>query len=59
MKRIVALVFASAAIVVPGTAAFATPDASQPLGFECLVADGIGAPEATYALTNCGSNRNQ
>ena len=59
MKRIVAVLFASAAFVVPASAAMADFSPAQPLGFECLASDQLNAPEATNAVTNCGANRNQ
>ena len=59
MKRIVAVLFASAAVIVPASAAVASFSSAQPLGFECLATDQLNAPEATNAVTNCGANRNQ
>ena len=59
MKRFVAVLFASAAVVVPTSAALASISPTQPLGFECLATDQLNAPEAANAITNCGANRNQ
>jgi hypothetical protein len=59
MKRIVAVLFASAAVLVPASAAWGSFNSAQPLGFECLASDELDVPEATYAITNCGANRNQ
>lgn len=58
MKRIAALLFSSAAIVLPATAVLGAP--AQPAGFECNSVDQAGNVPAPIAdgILRCGDNRN-